>query len=957
MNALRTWAAGALILASAAAWAQGGREILSRPEPAGAELYEFLLERAEVWRRRGQPARQIADLERAVELPDNSEMQRRRASQLAYEAALQSGSLLVALQHNRRAYDAAVRVAGGRPGPLMRPLHEAAFLHARLGEVPKAQAAVDEMERHLRRMRRGAMWERAGKLWTSLYESARGHLLEVQGRAAEAEQAVAAALQEAEGALKSRIDGAEGEEERAEQALHTGWIERVSRELANLQLVLGKLNEAELTVRHALGMARARAGERSDAMMRTRTQLGRVLVERGRYAAAEEEAREALRIAESRGYGGESGGVIVAREVLGASLVMQQRWEEAARVYAARVEAVAAADPELRSRLGLGSPSWAMALIQTGRLKQAVGLLEAMARRLAEREGEGSFNVAMARGLLAVALLREGERERSVRQFGLAVPVLVERAYLDQKENRDGPARTARLVFVLEGYLRALEEDPHGSAEMFRIADFARGGNVQRALAAGAARGAVRDARLAALIERKDRLESRLAALSATLGELLGAPEDRRNAGAIAELRRELAGERGEVAKLAAGIERDHPEFAGLVAPRPVTLQEAQRALRAGEALVSIYVTEDRTYVWALGSGGSAMSVRPVGAAALAASVGALRKALDVGATPLELFPAYDTATAHRLYRELLEPVGRAWSGARTLVVIPHRALGQLPFSVLLTEAAAVGSDPLPFGGYRRLPWLVKRVALVQLPAAASLVTLAKLPPSAANRRPFIGFGDPVFASGHKLQPLPDTRDEIRDIAVLLKADPDKEVFIGVDASEQRVKTQDLSRHRIVAFATHGLVPGDLEGLAQPALALSSPELAGGTGDGLLGMDEILGLKLDADWVVLSACNTASAGSGAEEAVSGLGRSFFYAGARALLLSNWPVETVSVRLLTTETFRRQAQDAKLPRAEALRQAMLHVMQNETGKGRDGRELFSYAHPMFWAPFSLVGDGN
>ena len=74
------------------------------------------------------------------------------------------------------------------------------------------------------------------------------------------------------------------------------------------------------------------------------------------------------------------------------------------------------------------------------------------------------------------------------------------------------------------------------------------------------------------------------------------------------------------------------------------------------------------------------------------------------------------------------------------------------------------------------------------------------------------------------------------------------------------VENSDLSRYRIVAFATHGLVPGDLDGLQQPALALSAPDVAGVAGDGLLTMDKILGLKLDADWVVLSACNTGAGG-------------------------------------------------------------------------------------------------
>jgi CHAT domain-containing protein len=186
-----------------------------------------------------------------------------------------------------------------------------------------------------------------------------------------------------------------------------------------------------------------------------------------------------------------------------------------------------------------------------------------------------------------------------------------------------------------------------------------------------------------------------------------------------------------------------------------------------------------------------------------------------------------------------------------------------------------------------------------------------------------------------------------------------QDVFLGERASVQSVKTASLSNRRIIHFATHGLVPGDLDGLTQPALALTSPELAApADGDGLLKMEDILALKLNADWVVLSACNTASAdGKGGAEAVSGLGRAFFYAGARALLVSNWPVDSPSARKLMTELFRRQAADASLDRAQALRQAMLEMI--DTGSQHDARDkpLYSYAHPLFWAPFSLVGDGG
>ncbi len=122
-------------------------------------------------------------------------------------------------------------------------------------------------------------------------------------------------------------------------------------------------------------------------------------------------------------------------------------------------------------------------------------------------------------------------------------------------------------------------------------------------------------------------------------------------------------------------------------------------------------------------------------------------------------------------------------------------------------------------------------------------------------------------------------------------------------------------------------------------------------------MGEILGLKLDADWVVLSACNTAAGDGAGAEAFSGLGRAFFYAGTRALLVSNWPVETTSARALTTDLFRRQAKDSALTRAQALRQAMLTLMDGRGFVDQTGRTVFSYAHPIFWAPFSLVGDGG
>jgi len=204
---------------------------------------------------------------------------------------------------------------------------------------------------------------------------------------------------------------------------------------------------------------------------------------------------------------------------------------------------------------------------------------------------------------------------------------------------------------------------------------------------------------------------------------------------------------------------------------------------------------------------------------------------------------------------------------------------------------------------------------------------------------------------------LPDTADELHSIAQALKSDPSKVLHLRKNANEQIIKQMDLTRFRVVAFATHGLVPGELNGLTQPALALTAPEVAGVNGDGLLTMEEVLALKLNADWVVLSACNTATGASAGAEAVTGLGRAFFYAGARTLLLTNWSIYSRPAAMLVTDIFRRQASDPQLTRAQALRQAMMDLMDG-AGLVDPGLNVeVTYAHPVFWAAYTIAGDGG
>ncbi|MEE8392941.1 MAG: CHAT domain-containing protein, partial [Rhodospirillales bacterium] len=169
-------------------------------------------------------------------------------------------------------------------------------------------------------------------------------------------------------------------------------------------------------------------------------------------------------------------------------------------------------------------------------------------------------------------------------------------------------------------------------------------------------------------------------------------------------------------------------------------------------------------------------------------------------------------------------------------------------------------------------------------------------------------------------------------------------------ATESRIKTASLNKYRVLAFATHGLVAGQLEGLAEPALVLTPPSVGTEQDDGLLTASEVAMLKLNADLVVLSACNTASAdGTPDAEALSGLAKAFFYAGSRSLLVSHWPVGSDAAVKLTTTMLKEVANDNTVGRAEGLRRSMLALMENP--------DKPHYAHPMFWAPFVVVGEGG
>ena len=362
------------------------------------------------------------------------------------------------------------------------------------------------------------------------------------------------------------------------------------------------------------------------------------------------------------------------------------------------------------------------------------------------------------------------------------------------------------------------------------------------------------------------------------------------------------------------------------------------------------------------------------------AAVARLRKDLDF-AGMRSVPKTYDGATAFALYDKLLTPVASTWQGKPQLIVAAAGALSQLPFAVLHTT---------PEGGAgATAPWLIAQTAITQVPSLSAWLAIKTIAKSRSANEAFIGWGDPMFsnqapvavntvlarnlvlerASGlasldagdaanapvslryGDMPALPDTREELQAIAKILSANSQSDVILGASATRASVLAASangsLARKRVVAFATHGLMAGDLPNLSQPALAMTATPGAGSNPlEPLLTLEDVLTLKLNADWVVLSACNTAAADGKGEEALSGLARGFFYAGSRSLLVTHWSVESESATQLTSATFAHYVANPQAPKAESLRQAMLQVMS-----------IRRFAHPAYWAPYALVGDGG
>ena len=883
--------------------------------------------------------------------------------------------------------------------------------YANSGNFEASKKSLETLEETLNNLRKARSFTTYGPSWEAAFESARGIYFSSQGQWLESERALRKALflletqyEKVKGSAK-KVDVV-GDEVRAvsdssnNPRVYVTQISNRELNLANILLRQRKLIDAEFYARKSITLSLSSFGSNSIEVGRGLRSLAVIVNEQGRYPEAVLLSRLALKTIKAAGATGANSTLASAQGSLGTALVADGKYAEANQVFE-EMAAEIKTDPELAKNYRFGDLDWVLAMLKTGKFSQALNMSSSMLKSLVLASDKNSPRVAMVRAFEAASLQAEGKWSEADAAYKASIPILIDQARNDAENDTTSIKQQQRMTFLLENYLASLantaKTDPAQAAiaasEAFQIADIARGSGVQRALTASAARASIKDPQLANLARQEQDLQRRINTLSELLTGLRSASPDQQLPSVQERVRADIISFKSQREALKKEIEKKFPEYAELVEPKPASVERTQRLLRPDEVLVSWYFAENVGYVWAISKQGPPQfSQLAIGRQQMAKQVAQLRKALDPGVSTIDEIPPFDVMLAHKLYQELLAPVEASFKGKKVMLVVPHAELGQLPLSLLVTQASVQPSKggAVAFSGYKSIPWLTKDIAIAQIPSVTALTALRSLPDGNPNRKSFVGFGDPYFSSEQEknaqkqmkstqlatrgiplklrsapktagvssaelalLPRLPDTSLEIEEIGKVVGAEPG-DIFLHKQASVKQVTSMDLSDRKVVMFSTHGLVPGELNGLTQPALALSSPDVTGDKDDGLLTMDKVIALKLDADWVVLSACNTAAGEGSGSEAVSGLGRAFFFAGAKALLVSNWPVDSVASRQLMTDLFKRQQQTQGITKSEALRQSMLNQV-DQGGMKEGGTMKYSYAHPLFWAPFVVVGD--
>jgi len=485
--------------------------------------------------------------------------------------------------------------------------------------------------------------------------------------------------------------------------------------------------------------------------------------------------------------------------------------------------------------------------------------------------------------------------------------------------------------------------------------------------------------------EQRQREDSKLAHITAVQKQLwkpdLPAADEKK-------IKAELTAAEDNLEKFRVELRRSNPHYASVHYPEPINVALIQKNLLADRTvLLEFLLGEKRSLLWVVSKQSVTVGILHP-RKEIENEVAAYRAALTEKASALTLESSLSEIQRRgkHLYGSLFRPVSNAIPPGSTLIIVPDGNLAYLPF-----ESLIAGSRRSPSGEVQPV-YMLDKFAMIYGPSASALAAVREGGPRNQERaKTLLALGDPIVQPeatlakkqvtgattrsadaatdadadktttpttpsppgspdavsaeyaerGFSLTRLPFTRDEVLGISKLYPAGQ-SQVYLGEDAREETVKSEQLDAYRYIHFASHGFM--DESHPERSGILLSrtpnSPE------DGVLQIVEIMRLKLNADLVTLSACSTGMGKLVSGEGVLGLTRAFFYAGARNVTVSLWNVNDSATATLMRSFYGNL--NRGLSKSAALRQAKLSLIRGESKLWR---------HPYYWAPFVLVGEGK
>ena len=723
--------------------------------------------------------------------------------------------------------------------------------------------------------------------------------------------------------------------------------------LGNTYEELWDFSSAEDFFAKAAEIKRRDFGPRSAQFAETEIERGWLELRTGYLESADERARRTLEFLEQR--------AVPDRRREGLAHILVGLVAEARGDREDAVENYLAGQRLIEMAGGPQSPDLTFSLVRLGRLltvmgrhKEAVAKLD---RAIAIYQQLGSrWSVRLADALTARADLQAavGDQDAELKDSRRAYALLKERVSVPEgsgEEFAESQRYSARELLALHAIrlVKLAGTHPELYVEAFAATQEALISRAGDALRRAMQRFAMENTELAQLIGDREDASDSIRQINALLSRALTSTGTKasREELRLRQLRQQKVDELRRLTEL---LKDKFPEMAQFEHPAPVELQSVQRALSEDEAAIVTVITEHGILVWAVRREGFEASIASTSASKLTSLVGEIRKsvssALDREAE--QQVPEFDRDKAYQLYEAVISPIASSLNGKKHIIFLPDGALQKIPLQIALDR--------------KDDRWLVQRYAVTTMPSLnALLATRESHQPSRATKG-FLGVGAPDFSAYSRvhdensvgsagalsrllahLQPLPEAASELRQMGNLFSS-PEVTLDLGDRATKQEFISAPPAAYRNIVFATHAIMAGEA-GLDEPAIVLF-PD-GGSVSDGLLTASEIALLRLDAELVILSACNTAAPDGGPyAEGLSGLARAFMHAGARSMLVSHWAAPRKSTPMITTGFMTAIRGDPTLRKAEALRSAILPLLKSGD---------LELEHPAYWAPFIVVGE--